>query len=122
MEKQAFMAQFMAGMQDERREIQQRMQAYQAQECFDDAMLERIRLNICDALEAAVKAGERQKTLADALVFAEKKLQEIPAQWQKNLEAAVRHGDEKARAIESIKLDQAGRIRRIFACCRGGEK
>ncbi|MBE5787421.1 MAG: hypothetical protein E7324_07775 [Clostridiales bacterium] len=118
MGKQEFMAQFSAGMAQEKQMITERMRAYQAQDCVDDAMLERIRLNICDALAAAVKAGERQDTLAAALAFAEKKLQDIPAQWQKNLESAIRHGDERARAIEHIKLDQAGRIRAIFEECR----
>ena len=118
MEKQAFMARFAARMKEEREEIQRKMQAYQAQECADDAMLEKIRLNICEALAAAVNAGSRMETLDEALAFGEKKLKEIPAQWQKNMEAAHLHGDEKLRVIEAIKLDQAGRIRAIFQCCR----
>lgn len=122
MDKEAFMVQFTEKMKEERAAIQRRIQAYQGQGCMDDAMLERIRLNICEALEAAVKAGGRQPGLREALAFGEKKLQDIPAQWQKNLEAAILHGDEKAGAIEQIKLDQAGRIRDIFEGCREARK
>jgi len=121
MEKQAFMAHFSARLEEEKALIAGRIRDYAEKGCADDAMLEKIRLNICDALGAAVKAGERQPGLEAALAFAEKRLQDIPAQWQRNLEAAIRYGDEKARAIEEIKLDQAARIQSILEECKGGE-
>ena len=121
MEKQAFMAHFSARLEEEKALIAGRIRNYAEKGCRDDAMLEKIRLNICDALGAAVKAGERQQGLEAALAFAEKRLRDIPAQWQRNLEAAIRYGDEKARAIEEIKMDLAARIQSILEECKGGE-
>lgn len=121
MKKQAFMALFQARMETERAAITQRMKDYAAKGCSDDAMLERIRLNICDALEAVVRAGAKAETMEGMEAFCKSRFQTIPGVWQKNLEAAIRHGDVKAQAIEQIKVYQAGRIIGFFEESKGGE-
>ena len=121
MEKQAFMARFSARMGAERAAIEEKVKAFSAEGCADDAMLERIRLNICDALEAVVNAGAKRGDMDRLTAFCQDRFQSIPAVWQKNLERAIACEDDKTRAIEEIKLHQAERIKQIFAESRGDE-
>lgn len=121
MEMQAFMAQFSARMKEERAAISGKMKALSDRGCMDDAMLERIRLNICDALEAVVNAGAKMGSMEAMKAFCRNRLQSIPAVWQKNLDRAIACEDGKGRAIEEIKLHQAARISSFFEESRGDE-
>lgn len=79
----------------------------------DEAVFEKIRMNVYDIFRTVYSAGTRacgndpQKRVAFLLA----RLQEIPANWQTSLEAAQRHGNTEKAHIEWIKLEVVAEIK-----------
>jgi len=121
MENQLFSAAFKEGLKEERESIRQRETALREKGCEDDAVLERIRMNICDAFLAVAGAADGQADLKAYREFCEKRFRTISDVWRRNLENAIRHEDFRAQAVEETKIDQAERIQRLFEKIGGAE-
>lgn len=104
---------YLTWMQEEKKQVEQRMNALKLQGCRDDAMLEKIRLNIYDAFEAVILAGEKQP-VGQEISFCLNRLEGIPAIWEEKMKKAQIHGNAREVAIESVKLETARHLREKF--------
>ena len=80
----------------------------------DEAVFEKIRLNVFDIFRTVYNAGEKVSggDGAKQLDFLRNRLEGIPSSWQKALEAALVHGNSEKAHIEQIKLEAVEEIRR----------
>ena len=102
--------------------IAKEIQALESQNCFDDANILKIRLNIFEVFETVASADEKQSsTWADFCARYEPRFDTLTAPWNARLASAVRNSDTKTRFIEEIKLSTAKRIREAFLSFRGDE-
>lgn len=79
----------------------------------DEAVFEKIRMNVYDIFHTVYTAGGKVSG-GDAvkhLDFLRKRLEEISGSWQTALEAAQSHGNSEKAHIEQIKLDAVAEIR-----------
>ncbi|MBE5781919.1 MAG: hypothetical protein E7329_01225 [Clostridiales bacterium] len=113
MEWKALENDYLAWMQEEKKQVEKRMEVLRFQGCGDDAMLEKIRLNIYDAFEAVIRAGEKQKA-GEEIAFCLSRLEGIPAMWEEKLKKAQLHENAREVAIESVKLETARHLREKF--------
>lgn len=79
----------------------------------DEAVFEKIRMNVYDIFRAVYNAGEKVSggDPEKQLNFLRHRLDEIPGSWQTALEAALSHGNSEKVHIEQIKLDVVAEIR-----------
>lgn len=104
----AFLAEEKAGITGE-------IQRLETQNCFDDANMLKIRLNIFDVFETVASADEKQCDTWEA--FCQRyvpRFESLTAPWNAKLASAVRNSDTKTRFIEEIKLSAAKRIHEKF--------
>ena len=79
----------------------------------DEAVFEKIRMNVFDIFRTVytaggkVSGGDKEKQLT----FLRRRLEEIPSGWQAALEAAQSHGNSEKACIEQLKLDTVAEIR-----------
>ena len=80
----------------------------------DEAVFEKIRMNVYDIFRTVYTAGEKVSggDPEKQLGFLRHRLEEIPAGWRTSLEMAQSHGDTEKAHIEQIKLEAVGEIRR----------
>lgn len=83
----------------------------------DEAVFEKIRMNVYDIFHTVYSAGEKVSggDAGKQLDFLRKRLEEIPGSWQKALDAAENHGNSEKAHIEQIKLDVVAEIRQKIA-------
>lgn len=97
---------------EQRRLCEARAEVLAGESREDEAVFEKIRLNVFDifrtVLSAAKTATDSQE---EAVRFFLERLRRIPAAWEKSLAAAQSHGDEAKAHIEKLKLDAVARIR-----------
>ena len=80
----------------------------------DEAVFEKIRLNVFNIFRTVYNAGE-QVSGGDGskqLDFLRSRLEAIPGSWEKALETARSHGDSEKVHIEQLKLEAVGEMRR----------
>ncbi len=79
----------------------------------DEAVFEKIRMNVYDIFRTVYSAGEKVSggDPGRQLDFLRKRLEEISTNWQKALEAAKNHGNTEKAHVEQIKLDTVAEIR-----------
>lgn len=87
--------------------------ALQADHRADEAVFQKIRLNVFDIFRTVTEAGckvcgEDSEKLRELLL---ERLEQIPANWKKAHDAAVQHGNSEKAHIEQLKLDAAAAIR-----------
>lgn len=81
----------------------------------DEASFWQIRANIYDIFKTILSVAERtQKSDEGANSFFVKKLNEMTNTWAESGKKASDHGDAQKAAIEQIKVETAGEIRRVF--------
>jgi len=80
----------------------------------DEAVFQKIRMNVFDIFRTVYNAGEKASggDRGKQLLFLCKRLEEIPVSWQASLESAHSHGNSEKAHIEQIKLDAVAEIRR----------
>ncbi len=83
----------------------------------DEAVFEKIRMNVYDIFRTVYAAGEKVSggDGNQQLDFLLRRLDEIPANWQNALEAARSHGNSEKAHIEQLKLDVVAEIRQKLA-------
>lgn len=79
----------------------------------DEAVFQKIRLNVFDIFRTVAAAGcrlcgEDNGKLREYLL---EKLEQISGNWKTAYDAAVQHGDSQKAHIERLKLDTASEIR-----------
>ena len=95
------------------------VQDLESRNCFDDANMLKIRLNIFDVFETVAKADEKQcSTWQDFCARYEPRFDALTAPWNARLASAVRNSDAKTRFIEELKLSTAKRIHEAFLSVR----
>lgn len=95
---------------------ERRRQALQDDSRADEAVFEKIKINVCDifrtVLSAAVTAGQGKE--AAVRDFFLKKTEQLPAAWPTAYEKAAQHDDAKNMQIEHVKLDTLAEIQNAF--------
>ena len=88
--------------------------ALTADDRADEAVFEKIRMNVFDIFCTVYNAGAQVSggDPVKQLHFLCKRLEQIPASWEKALETALAHGNSEKSHIEQIKLDAVAEIRR----------
>ena len=83
----------------------------------DEAVFEKIRMNVFDIFRTVYNAGAQVSggNGAKQLEFLRRRLEQIPAGWEKALEAARSHGDSEKILIEELKLGAVAEIRKKMA-------
>ena len=110
MEWKTLEKEYLFWMEEEKKQVEARLNALRLKGCGDDAMLERIRLNIYEAFGAVIRAGEKQKP-GEEKAFCLKKFDEIPGIWAGKMAQARENQDIKAIAIEEVKLETARHLK-----------
>ena len=82
----------------------------------DEAVFEKVRMNICDIFKTVMNAGlkavgEDEKALG---AFFRGRIEQIPGSWRTSLQNALRSGDTEKAHLEQIKLETAGEIEKVF--------
>jgi len=106
---------YRAFLAEEKASITGEIQRLETQNCFDDANMLKIRLNIFDVFETVASADEKQCDTWEA--FCQRyvsRFESLTAPWNARLASAVRNSDTKTRFIEEIKLSTAKRIHEKF--------
>ena len=83
----------------------------------DEAVFEKIRMNVYDIFRTVYAAGEKVSggDGSKQLDFLRRRLEEIPASWRNALEAARSHGNSEKAHIEQLKLDVVAEIQQKIA-------
>ena len=83
----------------------------------DEAVFEKIRMNVYDIFRTVYTAGEKISAGdgSKQLDFLRRRLEEIPASWRNALEAARGHGNSEKAHIEQLKLDVVAEIQQRMA-------
>ena len=88
----------------------------------DEANLNKVRLNIVTVFETVANADLRAAGSQDWEAFANRyqpRFASLSAPWRAKLEAARRHGDVSATAVEEAKIETAVRIEAAFHKAKG---
>lgn len=104
---------YLSRLKAERAAAEAQCAAYLAQNCADDANLEKIRMNIIDIFATMVNAT-RGGSYEDYCRAYLARFDAIPANWRQRLAEAKTHGDAAAETVERLKLETADRLRQIF--------
>ncbi len=80
----------------------------------DEAVFEKIRMNVFDIFRTVYNAGEKASGSdpEKQVDFLRKRLEEIPSNWRTTLETARSHGNSEKAHIEQLKLDVVAEIQR----------
>lgn len=99
-------------------ECQTQIAALQADHRADEAVFEKIRLNVFDIFHSVFSVAENTEREDEAKLkaFFRLRLDNIPRSWKTALEKAKQHGNTEAIHIENIKLDTVTQIGEAF--CR----
>ena len=79
----------------------------------DEAVFEKIRMNVFDIFRTVYNAGEKVSggDPENQLNFLRHRLEEIPASWRTSLEMAQSHDNSEKAHIEQLKLNVVDEIR-----------
>jgi hypothetical protein len=112
-------------------EYDNKVKSLKADNREDEAILYKVRLNICDIFCKMAEAADRKVT---AMKLSEEEdqtrtfnreylewFEKIPANWKTNLELARKHNDVIIVSTEEIKLETAELLRGRFLDYAGGE-
>ena len=79
----------------------------------DEAIFEKIRMNVFDIFRTVYNAGAKASGGDEEkrLNFLRERLKEIPSNWEASYENALRHGDSERIHIERLKLDTVAQIK-----------
>ncbi len=110
-------------LQSERTALKTAIARHEDAACYDDANLDKIRLNIVEVFSTLASADEaRARALngPDAAIAAcfrkayLMRFQTITAPWSERREKAAQHGDTATTVIEEIKLQMAQSLKETF--------
>ena len=113
---------FDAYLTEIRKELQKVIQRLEQEGRQDEANLNKVRLNIVTVFETVANADLRAAGSQDWEAFAnwyQPRFASLSAPWRAKLEAARRHGDVSATAVEEAKIETAVWIEAAFHKAKG---
>ena len=108
------LAQLQELLQQNIAEKKQEMLRLQREVRIDEAVHCRIALNVLEIFHTVAGVAQKQGSEEAAAAFFQKKLADIPAEWQAAQQKAAAAGDDSAVFVQQLKLDAAALVKQLL--------